>query len=106
GSLVARIPLAELVAKREYAFLGAGFLFVATRAADRGVEAEFADRLEQRHRLRGIAAIGLQAQAHAAAPDRVLDAAHDEPLAERRRAPIAKRDHLRKIMTGVDVHQR
>src|SRR3954463_10245706 len=43
GPLVARIPLAEFVAEGEHAFLGARLLFVAARAADGGVELEFAD---------------------------------------------------------------
>src|SRR3970040_1175050 len=44
-ALVARVPLAELVAEGEHALLGARLFLVAARAADRGVEAELADRL-------------------------------------------------------------
>src|SRR6267143_1683305 len=54
GPLVARVPLAEFVAQREHALLGARLFLVAPRAADRGVEAELGDRLEQRHGLRRI----------------------------------------------------
>src|SRR5919197_1137146 len=46
GPLVARVPLAELVAKGEHPLLGARLLLVAPGAADGGVEAEFADRFE------------------------------------------------------------
>src|SRR5712692_2308248 len=49
-ALVLRIPLAELVAEREYALLGARFFLVAARPADGGIEAELGDRLQQRHR--------------------------------------------------------
>src|SRR5436309_4560145 len=52
-ALVLRIPLAELVAEREYALLGARLFLVAARPADGGIEAELGDRLQQRHRLRG-----------------------------------------------------
>src|SRR5712692_3527994 len=38
GTLVARVPLAELVAHRKYPLLGARFFLVAPRAADRRVE--------------------------------------------------------------------
>ncbi|OLT53477.1 hypothetical protein BJF88_11290 [Cellulosimicrobium sp. CUA-896] len=38
GPLVARVPLAELVAQREHALLGARLLLVAAPAAEHGVE--------------------------------------------------------------------
>src|SRR4051794_17968066 len=39
GTLVARVPLAEVVAERQHALLGASALLVAARAAERRVEA-------------------------------------------------------------------
>src|SRR5215470_11880466 len=55
GALVLRIPLSELVAEREDALLRPRLLLVAARPADRGVERELGDRLEERHRLRRVA---------------------------------------------------
>jgi hypothetical protein len=45
-------------------------------------------------------------QDHAALRHRVLDRAHDEPLAELGGAPIAEGDHLRIVVAGVDVQER
>ena len=101
-----RIPLAELVAEREDAFLGARLFLVAPSAADAGVEAEFLDRFQQRHRLRGIARIGLAPQHHAATLDRILDAAHDQSLAQLGGARVTEIDHLAEVVAGVDMHQR
>ncbi len=42
----------------------------------------------------------------AALRDRILDRAHDQPLAELGGALIAKGDDLRKVVAGVDVQQR
>ncbi len=105
GALVLRIPLAELVAEREHALLCARLLLVAPRAADAGVETEFGDGFEQRHRLRGVAAVGRAAQPHRAAADRFLDRAHDQSLAELGHAAVAELDHLGKVVPGVDVQQ-
>jgi hypothetical protein len=106
GPLVARIPLSERVAEREDALLGARLLLVAPRAADQRVEAEFGDGVEQRHGLVTVAALGRVAQHHAAGCDRILDGAHDQPLAELGDAAIAKGDHLGEVVPGVDVQQR
>src|SRR5438105_6599739 len=43
GPLVLRVPLAELVAEREHAFLGARLFLVAACSTDGGVETEFRD---------------------------------------------------------------
>ena len=78
GALVARVPLAELVAEREHALLGARLLLVAARAADGGVELEFGDRLEQGHRLRGVAAFDFPRRRRTVPrADGILHAAHD-----------------------------
>src|SRR5512143_1271391 len=47
-ALVLRVPLAELIAEREDAFLGARLFLVAARTAHAGVEAELGDGLQQR----------------------------------------------------------
>src|SRR5882672_2468124 len=78
--LVLRVPLAELVAKREDPFLRTRLFFVAPRAADGGIERKLGDRFEQGHRLRGVSAFVEAAQFDRAAADRILDRAHDEPL--------------------------
>src|SRR5467141_777819 len=105
GSLVLRVPLAELVAEREHALLGARLFLVAPRAADRGVERKLSDRFEQGHRLCSIPAFIEPAQFDRAAADRILDRAHYEPLAEVRRSRVAECNHLREIVPGVDVHE-
>ncbi len=43
---------------------------------------------------------------HAAAVDRVLDAGHDQPLAQLGHAAVAELDHLGEVVARVDVHQR
>src|SRR5712692_4507724 len=81
-ALVLRIPLAELVAEREYALLGARLFLVAACSADGSVETEFRNGLQQRYRLRGVPAFVEAAQLDRAAADRILDRAHDKPLAQ------------------------
>src|SRR5437899_7739930 len=92
--------LAKLVAEREYALLGARLFLVAPRSADRGIERKLGDRFEQGHRLRGIPAFVEAAQFDRAAADRILDGAHDKPLAELGSAGVAECDHLREIVPG------
>ena len=90
-ALVLRVPLAEAVAEREDALLRARLLLVAPRAADQRVEAELVDRFEQRHRLRRVARSSSLRSLHGAARDRILDRAHDQPLAQLRGARVAER---------------
>ena len=54
GALVARVPLAELVAQGEDPLLGPGLLLVAAAAAEDGVEAVVGDRVEQRQVCSGL----------------------------------------------------
>ena len=56
GALVLRIPLAGAIAEGEDALLGAGFFFVAARAAEGCVEAVRAQAVEQSLRLQQSAA--------------------------------------------------
>src|SRR5436190_16003782 len=76
-ALVARIPLAVLVAVRKDPLLGARLFLVASRAAEKGVELEFANRVEERHGLVRVAALVGTAQLHAAGTDRVADRTDD-----------------------------
>src|SRR6266853_1843777 len=105
-ALVLRVPLAEFVAERKHAFLGARLFLVSAGPADRGIETELGDRLQQRYRLRGIPAFVGPAKPHRSAAHRILERAHDDPLAELRCTRVAERDYLREIMPGVDVHER
>ena len=105
GPLIFRVPLPEGVPKREDSLLRARFFLVAAGAAYTAVEAEFFDRIEQRHGLMAVAAFVEPREQHAPARDRILDRAHYQPLAQLCRAPIAKRDHFRKIVPCVDVQQ-
>src|SRR5215210_1135848 len=102
-ALLARVPLAEVVAEREHALLGAGALLVAAGAAERGVEAVLGDRVEQRGRLQPVAR-GARAGllGHAALVDRLLHG-RDDRL---RHAPVAELDRLREVVAGVHVHDR
>ena len=74
GALVARVPLAELVAQAQDAFLGAGLVLVAAAAAEDGVELVALDGVQQRDGLQRVpGAVGALGQF--AAVDELLDAA-------------------------------
>src|SRR6185369_7269210 len=105
-ALVLRVPLAELVAEGEDAFLGAGLFLVAAGAADAGVEAEFLDGFEQRHRLVLVARFAFMLQHDGAAGHRILDRADDQAFAEFGGALVAEGDDFPVVVAGVDVHQR
>src|SRR5207253_2608213 len=95
GALVLRIPLAKLIAMGEKTLLGAGLLLVTTRATEAGVETEFLDRVEQRHRLervaRGIRSLFLLG---AAGLDRIGHVTHHEAAARFVGELVAKSDGL------------
>ena len=80
GALVLGVPLAGAVAEGEDALLGAGFFFVAARAAEGCVEAVLAQAVEQRG--------GLQQAAAALGAERERDW-------RRRRAPASLRQTMR-----------
>ncbi len=105
-ALVLRVPLAELVAEAQDAFLGAGLFLVAAGAADAGVEAEFLDGFEQRHRLVLVARFAFVLEDDRAAGHRVLDRAHDQALAQFGGALVAEGDDFLVVVAGVDVQQR
>ena len=107
GPLVLRLPLAEAVAVREDALLGARLLLVAPGAADQRVEAVLLDRLEQRHASGGRCAI--RAGAPGARVPRAIESSRwrdDQPLAHLGDAAVAELDHLGEVVAGVDVQQR
>ena len=107
GALVLGVPLAELVAVREEAFLGACLLLVAPCAADGRVEAVLLDGVEQRGGLQLVAA-GVVARllAHLPCVNRFLNAAHYQARAESRHQLVAVGDGLGKVVAGVDVQKR
>jgi len=105
-ALTFRIPLAEFVAEGKNPLLCPRLFFIATRAADAGVETEFRDGFEQGHRLKHVAALAGVFQHDPSAPDGVLQRAHDQPLAKLLGAMVAERNDLGKVVPGVDVQQR
>src|SRR5258706_2914632 len=105
-ALVLRVPLAEFVAERKHAFLGARLFLVSAGPPDRGIETELGDRLQQRYRLPGIPAFVGPAKPHRSPAHPNLERAHDDPAPQLRCARVAERDYLREIMPGVDVHER
>ncbi len=101
-ALVARVPLAELVAQREDALLGARLLLVAPAAAEHGVELVARDRVEQRLRLQRVARpVGALAQA--AVVEVVLHARDLEPQAQALGGRVAVGEHLGEVVARVHV---
>ena len=106
GPLVLRVPLAELVAVAEDAFLGPGLLLIAPAAADGAVDLVALDGVQQGHGLQLVAA-GMVAGLllHLALVDALLHRAHDQLHTVLRHERIAEFDRLREVVAGVDVHQ-
>ena len=106
GPLVARIPLAELVAQRDDALLGARLVLVAAGTAEDGV---VACRRRSR-RAAGRVCSGLRVPSarscEAAVVDVVLHAGDFETDAETRDGLVAEREHLGEVVAGVDVQHR
>ncbi len=78
--------------------------FSSSRRA--GVETEFLDRFEQRHRLVLVARFAGVLEHHGAALHRILDRAHDQALAQLGSALVAELHDFLIVVAGVDVHQR
>ena len=107
GSLGARVPLAEVVAEGEDPLLGAGLLLVAAGATEGGVEAVSAiasSRVAVCSRLRDGSWPGSSRTRPWSIA--VLDAGHDQLLAELGDPPVAELEHLGEVVAGVDVQQR
>ncbi len=107
GPLPLRLPLAKLVAKRQYALLRPRTLLIAPRAPERAIEPMLCDRVQKRH--------GLQAVARSAwtcliddppLVDRVLHARHDQPLADLRDPPVTELNRLGEVVARVHMHDR
>ena len=106
GPLVLGVPLAELVAEREHALLGARLLLVAPRRR----------RTARRSRCFSAASSStgvwirlrepLGSSLHQAALDRVLDRGDDQLQAELLDPAVAVGEDLREVEAGVDVHHR
>ena len=107
GTLVLRIPLAELVTEAEDALLRPCLLLVAPGAAEHGIEAVRLDGVEQRRRLQTVArSARTLVLDHTAGVDRVLDRRDDQPRAQLGGPAVAELEHLVEVVPGVDVHQR
>ena len=106
GPLRLGLPLAELVAQREDALLGACLLLVAPRAAEDRVELVLQDGVQQRGRLQAVARRVARLLLDAALVDRLLDRGDDQPLAQLLDAAVAELEDLGEVVAGVDVHDR
>ena len=107
GALVLGVPLAEIVAVGEEAFLGTGLFFVAPRPADARIELVFFDGVDERRRLEAVAArVRAGFFLDFAGVDGRLDAADDETGAESFDEVVAELDRLGKVVSRVDVHER
>ena len=98
--------MTECVAEGKDPFLGARFFLVAPCAPDQRIEAEFLDRVQQRHRLVPVATLVGMSQDNPAVDDRVFYRPHNQPLAKLRDAAVAKIDDFREVVASVDVQQR
>ena len=107
GTLVLGVPLSEGVAVRKEALLGACFFLVAACATDGGFEAQFLERVEQRHGLEPVAA-GIRSGFFddTSLVDGILDVAHDQACADLLHELVAVADRFVEVVSGVDVQQR
>ncbi len=107
GALIFRVPLAEVIAVGEEAFLGAGLFLFAAAAAEAGVILVLLDGIEQGDGLefvtRGVGALFLD---HAAGVDGLLDQAYDETGADHVHELVAICHRFGEIVTRIDVDQR
>ena len=105
-SLVFGVPLAEFVAVAEEAFFGSGFFFVASSAADAGVEVFVFDGVEEGGGLEVVAA-GVVAFFFddSAGVDAVLDGSDEEVDAEVFDEGVAEGEGFGEVVAGVDVEE-
>src|SRR5207245_635430 len=103
-ALILRIPLTLGIAQREDPLLRPRPFFVATGAAERGVEVAGFEAVEQRLRLQQpAAALRADEKRLRAVGDRFLIGVNDEAGADLARVPVAKLDHLAELVRRVDV---
>src|SRR5262249_23191958 len=107
GALILRLPLAELIAEGEDAFLGPGLLFVTTGATEGRVESPLRESIEQSSSLQKAAAF-LSSQAERAGSffNGLAVGMDDQARPEVRAEAVAKLDHLAELVGRVDVEQR
>ena len=106
GPLIFRVPLAEVVAETEEAFLRAGLFLVAPRAANQTIKLKFLNRREQRGNLQLVAADFAGSGHSDAFGDGVFDFADDEFGAEFLGAAITEFIQFGEMMAGIHVEQR
>ena len=104
-TLVARIPLPELVAQAHDALLGACLLLVAASTPEDRVEAAVDDGVQQRDGLQRVTR-PVRTLQEASVVDVVLDARHDQPQPELGDDGVAVGQHLGEVVAGVDVQHR
>jgi hypothetical protein len=105
GTLVLRVPLAELVAEAEHPLLGPRLLLVAPGAAEQRVEAVLLHGVEQHRRLDAVARAVRQLP-HEAGVDGLLHAGDHQVEPEGGHPAVAELEDLGEVVPGVDVHHR
>ncbi len=106
GPLRARVPLAELVAEAQDAFLGPGALLVAAGATEGGVELAGIERVEQGAGLLPVARRPGTGVGDPAGVDGLLHRADDQLVAVLAEPAVAELDHFVEVVAGVDVQHR
>ena len=107
GALILRVPLTGRVAEGVDALLGAGFLFIAPRAAKGRVEVVVAQRIQQRLRLQqSAAALGVERNGIGARGNGGFVAPDQQLRAHRAGHRIAEGDHLGEFEARIDMQQR
>ena len=106
GALMARLPLAKGIAMGEDALFGACLFFITARAADRGVNPQFGEGVQQCNRLQGVARrIGSTLFAHAPGANLILHRTDNEPHACALRQRISKLQRLDKVVPRINVDE-
>jgi hypothetical protein len=106
GALVLGVPLAGFVAEGVDALFGSGFFFVATRAAECGVETIVLEAVEQGLRFEeAAAALGVEGDGIGAGGEGGFVAPDEEFGADGAGHLVAEGEHLGELVAGVDVHE-
>ena len=106
GTLVLGVPLAEVVAVGEEAFLGAGFFLVAAGPTDAGIKLVFFDGVDEGRGLEAVAArVGAGFFLDFSGVDGGLNAADDEAGAESFDQVVSGFNRFREVVSSVDVDQ-
>src|SRR5665811_2501696 len=81
-------------------------IFVATGAADTGVEAMGGDGVEERSGLQPVSHAAVPGVGHPTGVDRLLHRGDEQTFAQLLDAPVAEVNDLGEVVPGVDVHHR